>query len=99
MSRFVCPVACWRLVIIGLILGTSSLTGAQEVPLVAPGEALSPQEQQKLFHLPPGFEIQLIASEPEIQKPMNMAFDPHGRLWVTHSVEYPFAADGRHDAA
>ena len=42
--------------------------------------------------LPPGFEIQLVASEPDIQKPMNLAFDARGRLWVTHSVEYPFAA-------
>ena len=33
-----------------------------------------------------------MAAEPEIQKPMNMAFDTRGRLWVTHSVEYPFAA-------
>jgi len=44
------------------------------------------------FKLPPGFEIQFVASEPEIQKPMNLAFDTRGRLWVTHSVEYPFAA-------
>lgn len=65
---------------------------AQEVPLVAPGEALTPAEQQKLFHLPPGFEIQLIASEPEIQKPMNMAFDAAGRLYVTQSIEYPWPA-------
>ncbi|MCY2967576.1 MAG: hypothetical protein NT069_28755, partial [Planctomycetota bacterium] len=43
-------------------------TIAQDVPLVAPGGALTPAEQQKLFRLPPGFKIQLIASEPEIQK-------------------------------
>jgi putative heme-binding domain-containing protein len=90
MNRLVCPVTCWRLAILGLILGTAGLAGAQDVPLVAPGEALTPQEQQKLFHLPPGFEIQLIASEPEIQKPMNMAFDAAGRLYVTQSIEYPF---------
>mgnify|MGYP000685714568 CR=1 FL=1 len=24
--------------------------------------------------------------------PMNLNFDSRGRLWVTHSVEYPFAA-------
>ena len=61
-------------------------------PPVAPTEALSPDEQREKFRLPPGFEIQLVASEPEIQKPMNMAFDARGRLWVTHSTEYPFAA-------
>jgi putative heme-binding domain-containing protein len=78
--------------VLGLLCAWNSATSAQEVPLVAPGEALSPQEQQKLFRLPPGFEIQLIASEPEIQKPMNMAFDAAGRLYVTQSIEYPFPA-------
>lgn len=61
-------------------------------PPVAPTEALTPTEQLAHFKLPPGFEIQLVAAEPEIQKPMNLAFDARGRLWVTHSIEYPFAA-------
>lgn len=65
---------------------------AEASPPVAPTEALTPEEQRAAFKLPPGFEIQLVASEPEIQKPMNLAFDTRGRLWVTHSVEYPFAA-------
>src|SRR2546421_7040675 len=52
--------------------------------------ARTPQEEQKTFHLPPGFEIQLVASEPDIDKPINMAFDGKGRLWVTGSREYPF---------
>jgi putative heme-binding domain-containing protein len=63
-----------------------------KVELVASTEAVSAAEQQKMFHLPPGFEIQLIAAEPDIRKPMNMSFDPQGRLFVTHSIEYPFPA-------
>jgi putative heme-binding domain-containing protein len=59
---------------------------------VRPTEALSPKEQEKTFHLPPGFKIDLFAAEPDVQKPMNMAFDAKGRLWVSGSVEYPFAA-------
>src|SRR5881397_2309760 len=50
----------------------------------------TPQEEAKGFHVPPGFEVQLVAAEPEIGKPMNMAFDEKGRLWVTQSREYPF---------
>jgi len=50
----------------------------------------TPQDELKGFHVPPGFEIQLVASEPEIGKPMNMAFDEEGRLWITQSREYPF---------
>jgi len=60
-------------------------------PPVAPTEALSPAEQQGKFRLPEGFAVELVAAEPDIQKPMNLAFDARGRLWVTHSIEYPFA--------
>lgn len=62
-------------------------------PPVATTDPLSPSEQRAKFKLPQGFEIQLVASEPDIQKPMNLAFDAKGRLWVTHSIEYPFAAE------
>ena len=75
---------------VSLFLGMADLGWAG--PPVAMTEPLTPQEQLKKFKLPPGFEIQLVASEPEIQKPMNLAFDSRGRLWVTHSIEYPFAA-------
>lgn len=60
--------------------------------LVAPTEPLSPAEQQTKFHLPTGFSIELIASEPAIHKPMNLNFDGQGRLYVTSSLEYPFPA-------
>ena len=55
-------------------------------------DPLTPEEQRRTFHLPEGFEVQLFAAEPDIGKPMNMAFDARGRLWVTQSWEYPFAA-------
>ncbi len=55
-------------------------------------EPRSPEEERLGFTLPPGFEISLFASEPQIGKPINLAFDAKGRLWVTQSVEYPFAA-------
>lgn len=62
---------------------------------VRPTEPLAPADQQRTFHLPPGFEIQLFASEPDLQKPMNMALEASGRLWVSGSVEYPYAAVDR----
>ena len=65
------------------------------------GDALTapllPSAQSKaLFKLPPGFEIQLIADESQIQKPFNVAFDAAGRVWVTGSSLYPWPA--RRDA-
>ncbi len=68
------------------------LAGAQDTPHVVNDPPLAPAEQQKRFHLPPGFEIQLVAAEPDIAKPMNLAFDHRGRLLVTQTVEYPFPA-------
>lgn len=55
-------------------------------------DPLTPEREQQTFVLPPGFEIQLVAAEPDIAKPLNMAFDHRGRLWVTSSKEYPFPA-------
>jgi glucose/arabinose dehydrogenase len=52
----------------------------------------SPEAERAALKVPPGFEVQLVASEPEIDKPMNLAFDARGRLWVSHSREYPVAA-------
>ncbi len=68
--------------------------GGEDLPaiLVARTEPLSPDEERKKFHLPPGFEAELVAAEPQIHKPMNLAFDDRGRIWVTDTVEYPFPA-------
>ncbi|EPR71453.1 PVC-type heme-binding CxxCH protein [Cyclobacterium qasimii] len=51
-----------------------------------------PEEEKNDFILPPGFDITLFASEPDITKPINMAFDEKGRLWVSQSSEYPIKA-------
>ncbi|MEQ8789580.1 MAG: c-type cytochrome [Pirellulaceae bacterium] len=67
---------------------------AQPFPHVVQDEPLSPAEQQKRFKLPPGFEIQLVAAEPQIAKPINLNFNARGQLLVTQSVEYPIAAEG-----
>jgi putative heme-binding domain-containing protein len=60
--------------------------------LVRETEPLSPEEERVKFRVPDGFSVQLFASEPMINKPINMAFDARGRLWVASTVEYPYAA-------
>ncbi len=55
-------------------------------------EAKSPEVEKEGFHLPDGFEAQLFASEPQIAKPLNMAWDTRGRLWITNTIEYPYPA-------
>ncbi|MHB1425009.1 MAG: PVC-type heme-binding CxxCH protein [Gemmataceae bacterium] len=64
-------------------------------PNVASTPHRTPEEERKLFRLPPGFEVQLVAAEPDIHKPLNLAFDDRGRLWVTDTVEYPFPPRGQ----
>jgi len=81
--------------IAGLFFVRDPLLGADDPDLalgVRKTEPVSPADQAKSFRLPPGFEIQLVANEPDIHKPMNLAFDAMGRLWVTTSIEYPWAA-------
>lgn len=53
-----------------------------ERALIATSRPLSPDEELKQFHLPPGFQIELVAAEPDVLKPANMNFDAHGRLYV-----------------
>ncbi len=50
----------------------------------------TPGDELAGFHLPPGFEIRLYAAEPQIAKPLNMAFDERGRLWLTQTTAYPY---------
>lgn len=61
-------------------------------PLVAPTEALDPGREAAGFRLPAGFEAKLVVAEPDIAKPMNLAWDDRGRLWVTDTLEYPYPA-------
>ena len=84
------------LLLAGIVIlgGTSISTFAQEDPFatqIRPTPRLTPEEEQKQLKVPEGFEIQLFAADPEISKPLNMAFDADGRLWITDTVEYPFA--------
>jgi putative heme-binding domain-containing protein len=73
-----------------------ALTFLASIAFAAPPENVAstaprtPAEEVKAFHLPEGFVAELVASEPEIYKPLNIAFDDQGRLWVTDTIEYPF---------
>jgi putative heme-binding domain-containing protein len=87
-------VSFWFLGSLAVLAALPHSTAAQDPygEFVAKPEPKTPEEERKCFHLPPGFTIELVASEPDIRKPINMNFDNRGRLWVTQSVEYPFPA-------
>ncbi len=54
-----------------------------------PNPARSPQEAAKAMTVPPGFTVEVVASEPNLVNPVAMTFDERGRIWVTESLEYP----------
>ena len=48
-----------------------------------------PQHALQSFHVADGFEVTLFAAEPMVVKPIQMNWDPQGRLWVVSSTAYP----------
>lgn len=84
----------WRTVTWLAVTWCSTAGLSQMRPHVVPEGPLSPEEQLVKFHLPPGFEIELVASEPEIYSPLSINFDNRGRLWVTDTIEYPTLPKG-----
>ncbi len=36
-----------------------------------------------------GFDVKLVASEPNIRQPVTMSFDERGRIWVVQYLQYP----------
>jgi putative heme-binding domain-containing protein len=80
------------LVAIAIVSGPARAQKPAPVQDVSTFPHRTPAEERNALHVPPGFEVQLVAAEPDIQKPLNLAFDDRGRLWVTDTVEYPYAA-------
>ena len=63
----------------------------------SPIKITSPEEAEKRFTLAPGYEVNLFASEvefPELQKPVQFAFDAKGRLWICTMNSYPHYLPG-----
>ncbi len=63
--------------------------GEQGEPFNTMQKPLDPAESMKHMALPRGFRAELFASEPDIAKPITMAWDHRGRLWVVESFDYP----------
>ncbi len=51
--------------------------------------------ERQSFKLADGWEINLFASDPMLAKPIQMNFDPQGRLWVATSSTYPQIKPGQ----
>jgi putative membrane-bound dehydrogenase-like protein len=91
----------------GAVLALGWLVGCPAIPgspgAAAPGAepaaaephpALPPQEAMRSFQLPPGFQIELVAAEPDLVNPMTMAWDERGRLYVSLAHSYRYGTQG-----
>lgn len=64
-----------------------------------PITGVSPAEQQKRFLLPPGYKIEPVLTEPDIEEPMQIAFDGNGRMFVVEIRGYMQDADATDELA
>ncbi len=70
-----------------------ALAGAQDEALrheLPRLPATEPADALKTFTIGPGYRIELVACEPAVVDPVDMAFDEEGRLWVVEMIDYPF---------
>jgi len=57
------------------------------------GTYLSPEESMKTMHLPKGYHLELVASEPMIKEPVTIAWDGNARMYVAEMLTYMQDAD------
>ncbi len=57
-------------------------------------EFLSPEESMKRIHVPEGYRLELVASEPMIEEPVTLAWDGNGRMYVAEMRTYVQDIDG-----
>jgi putative membrane-bound dehydrogenase-like protein len=50
---------------------------------------LTPQDSMRYTQVPADFDLQLFAAEPEVTKPIFIAWDERGRAWVVEARDYP----------
>jgi putative membrane-bound dehydrogenase-like protein len=79
-----CNLAIWRFpVLIWIALFAAQACFA---------DSKSAQEALKQMQVCDGFEVSLVASEPEIRQPLSVTFDERGRMWVIQYLQYPTPA-------
>lgn len=72
---------------------TSAFVGAPPGHSPVSPSPLTPEQELAAFQLPPGFETELVAAEPDVPKPITVVFDDAGRMWTMTAVEYPVDAN------
>ncbi len=58
---------------------------------------LDPQQAVDKMSVPPGFDVSVFASEPDIAEPIAFCFDDRGRIWVVENFNYRTRRDHTDD--
>jgi putative membrane-bound dehydrogenase-like protein len=74
------------------LLSGSPRAFGQRAPFPIPDP--DPEIERKSFVVADGFEVNLFAADPLIAKPLQINFDPAGRLWIASSEVYPQITPG-----
>lgn len=90
-----------RTLLVAAIAGAAGLTVFGQARLPPPGPhtradfekkepilAKTAEEQAKTFVLPPGYRMELVLSDPDINTPAVVEFDGNGRMYVAEFVTY-----------
>jgi mono/diheme cytochrome c family protein/glucose/arabinose dehydrogenase len=66
--------------------------------MIPAAPVLSAADAVKTFQLAPGFVIEPFATEPLVEKPIALDFDPAGRAWVVEMIGYMMDLDGKDES-
>lgn len=62
------------------------VSGKKEQGRVTPK---TPEEAMAAIEIPPGFELQLVASEPQVCEPIVVAYDENGQMFAAEYLKFP----------
>ena len=98
----------WAGVLVSAVFGLGALVAGQAGTAKTPGNIwppamkgqakavpLSPQDAMKTFSLPPGYRVELVASQPMIESPILIDFDPDGRMYMVEQLTFLPDTSGR----
>jgi putative heme-binding domain-containing protein len=76
-----------------VLVAGAGRASAQRAPFPIPDP--DPEIERKSFIVADGFEVNLFAADPILAKPLQINFDPSGRLWMASSEVYPQIEPGK----
>ncbi len=71
-------------------IGSSLLGNSHNLFAQSRTTPLSTETSLEQIELAPGYQVELLAAEPLVVDPVDVAFDNAGRMWVVEMRDYPF---------